>query len=348
MDLSFYPLTLEALDQANAQGNAEALCLFIGADERPLVGLSGLCDWRLSGGLSRMLRGGLVKGEDGEALLTPGSRLGFRKLFLFGMGPQGQSELAGRVAERIRRLGRAGVEDAAFQIPGGISLDLGIRTLIDEPNGPLRARVFGLDPAAMVRALSHAASRGSSEARHERRVIKVASPPKPHPPVRTAAPQRAAPTEIPKASPLSFATAAGKAMPEPTKRAIPPPDKDVPVAPLAEPTPLPPSRVEAAPSTATTAPATGAATAAPPAAVTTSAPATAPAASARPAPENTAPANAAAPSAAPTSQKDLFAPESPRLVGGKAPLPVDYKAPRFVPPEPKPDKKGKGKGKKKR
>ena len=73
MDLSFYPLTLEALDQANAQGNAEALCLFIGADERPLVGLSGLCDWRLSGGLSRMLRGGLVKGEDGEALLTPGS-----------------------------------------------------------------------------------------------------------------------------------------------------------------------------------------------------------------------------------------------------------------------------------
>src|SRR5436305_1474525 len=38
MDLSFYPLTMEAVDQADA----EALCLFIGADERPLTGLAGL------------------------------------------------------------------------------------------------------------------------------------------------------------------------------------------------------------------------------------------------------------------------------------------------------------------
>jgi hypothetical protein len=209
VDLSFYPLTLEALDQANSAANAEALCLFVGEDERPLVGLAGLCDWRLSGSLSRMLRRGLVKGEEGEALLTPGLRLGFRKLFLFGMGPSGQSEeeLASRLADRIRKLGLAGVEDAAFQIPHKISLDLGIRTLIDEPNGPARARVFGADPAAMVRALSGAASRGSIDARLERRVIKVPSSHQPQPPTpgRKGKPVRPEPTELPKASQLPFA-----------------------------------------------------------------------------------------------------------------------------------------------
>ena len=72
MDLSFFPLTLDAMDQAAA----ESLCLFIAADERPLTGLSGLVDWRLTGRLSRLLRGGLLTGDAGEAVLTqPGTRL---------------------------------------------------------------------------------------------------------------------------------------------------------------------------------------------------------------------------------------------------------------------------------
>ena len=62
MDLSFYPLTMEAVDQADA----EALCLFVAADERPLTGLAGLADWRLCGRLSRMLRSGIVTGAGGE------------------------------------------------------------------------------------------------------------------------------------------------------------------------------------------------------------------------------------------------------------------------------------------
>src|SRR5947209_16260120 len=101
MDLSFYPLTLEALDQAHA----ESLCLFVGEDERPLRGLAGLVDWRLAGGLSRFLRSGLVTGTAGDALLTmPGPRLGFSRLFIFGMGPRGQSEpeLQQRLGEGIR------------------------------------------------------------------------------------------------------------------------------------------------------------------------------------------------------------------------------------------------------
>jgi hypothetical protein len=116
MDLSFFPLTLEAVDQAAA----ESLCLFIGSDERPLTGLAGLTDWRLSGRLSKLLRSGLLTGDAGEAVLTPpGSRLGFRKLFLFGVGRSDQSEsvLVERVGEALQKLAQAGVQEAAMQLP---------------------------------------------------------------------------------------------------------------------------------------------------------------------------------------------------------------------------------------
>jgi Cytosol aminopeptidase family, N-terminal domain len=208
VDLSFYPLTLEAIDQADA----DSLCLFVGEDERPLTGLAGLADWRLAGGLSRLLRKGVVKGFVGEALLTPGSRLGFRKLFLFGLGPAQQSEeaLASHVAESLRRLQAAGVENAAMQLPSRLSLDLGIRTLIDEPLAPARALVFGPDPAALVSALSQAATRGLMDAKHERRVIKVPGPPRPGPTGRVGPPPKAPPLEVPKASPLPFAPSSAR------------------------------------------------------------------------------------------------------------------------------------------
>src|SRR5438128_9775602 len=102
MDLSFFPLTLEAIDEAAA----ESLCLFIGSDERPLTGLAGLADWRLSGRLSRLLRAGLLSGDAGGAVLTPpGPRLGFQQLFLFGRScsaPRDES-LAQRLAEALRQ-----------------------------------------------------------------------------------------------------------------------------------------------------------------------------------------------------------------------------------------------------
>ena len=112
MDLSFYPLTMEAVDQADA----EALCLFVAADERPLTGLAGLADWRLCGRLSRMLRSGIVTGAGGEALLTPpGSRLSFKKLFVFGLGDAAsEDELATRMAaEGTLQLPPRGEEDDA-------------------------------------------------------------------------------------------------------------------------------------------------------------------------------------------------------------------------------------------
>src|SRR3954468_1424654 len=121
MDLSFYPLTLEAVDQAQA----ESLCLFVGEDERPLRGLAGLVDWRLAGGLSKFLKSGFVTGKSGDALLTmAGPRVALEKLFIFGVAPlgQGEHELAPRLGDGLRRLAAAGVRGAAFDLPAGLSV----------------------------------------------------------------------------------------------------------------------------------------------------------------------------------------------------------------------------------
>ncbi|MCA1828774.1 MAG: hypothetical protein LC689_17765, partial [Myxococcales bacterium] len=186
MDLSFFPLTLEAIDEAAA----ESLCLFVASDERPLTGLAGLTDWRLSGRLSRLLRAGQVKGEAGEAVLTPaGPRLGFQKLFLFGLGPSDQSDgsLVQHVAEALRKLAHAGVRDTAMQLPARLSPEVGVRTLIDELQGPERALLFAADPQRLVSALSFAAR---TTPPHVRPVVKVPTSPAmqpvkvPAPPVR--------------------------------------------------------------------------------------------------------------------------------------------------------------------
>jgi hypothetical protein len=174
MDLSFHPLTLDALDQAQA----ESLCLFVAEDERPLRGLAGLVDWRLAGGLSRYLRTGLVTGHLGEALLTlPGQRIGFQKLFIFGTGKSGQTddELSARLGEGLRKLGSAGVGSAALDLPQGISVEAGVRTLLAEREGPAKAMVFGPDAAALMGALSNAATRGEAPAMPPR-VVKVPTP----------------------------------------------------------------------------------------------------------------------------------------------------------------------------
>jgi hypothetical protein len=158
MDLSFYPLTLDAFDALSA----ESLCLFVASDERPLTGLAGLADWRLSGRLSRMLRAGLLTGADGEALLTqPGPRLAFKKMFLFGVGPTDQPEdkLTATVLEALRKIEQAGVHEAATHLPSRLSADAGIRTLIDQLPGPRKTMLFGPDPQKLVAALSREAVR---------------------------------------------------------------------------------------------------------------------------------------------------------------------------------------------
>jgi hypothetical protein len=311
VDLSFYPLTLEAIDQSSV----EALCLFIAEDERPLTGLAGLADWRLSGKLSRLLRQGVLTGAAGEAVLTPpGSRLGFRKLFVFGMGPlqQGEGGLTERLGEALRKLALAGVQEAALQLPARLSAEVGIRTLIDELQGPTRALVFGADPQKLVTALSKAAS---SVAQLERRVVKVAAPQKAPLPVSKPRPA-AQPVPIPKASPLPFAPS-GTPSPEFT------PAPPVPI-PKASPLPFAPQAPQTAPETA--------------------------AAALAPATDAAAPIAPAAPPQQPQGPAKVVEPPAPAKPVELKPAPPPPQ--RFVPPPQKPhvfeSGKGKGKGKKRR
>ena len=226
MDLSFYPLTMEGVDQADA----EALCLFIGSDERPLTGLAGLADWRLCGRLSRMIRSGVLTGSGGEALLTPpGTRLSFKKLFLFGLGDaRTEDELAGRVSDALRRLSQAGVRDAALQLPARLPPERGVRTLMEGDGALARALVFAPEPAKLVTLLSQ--SSGAPQV--ERRVVKVASPPKASPPARTNT-HRTPAHGTPAASPSGTTPPsvqpippnAPRAAPPPPQRYVPPPPK---------------------------------------------------------------------------------------------------------------------------
>jgi Cytosol aminopeptidase family, N-terminal domain len=232
MELSYYPLTMEALDQADA----EALCLFVSEDERPLTGLAGLVDWRLSGRLSRMIRAGLVIGAAGEALLTPpGMRLAFKKLFVFGLGSaRTDDELAARLADALRRLAQAGVKDAALQLPARLAPERGVQTLMDGDGAIARALVFTPEPAKLVTSLSQ--SSGTSQV--ERRVVKVPSPPKASPPPRTRqkpTPASGSPPVPPAAAaatpPASEAAQTGDApaprpLPPRPQRYVPPPPKE--------------------------------------------------------------------------------------------------------------------------
>jgi len=170
VELSFRPLTLEALDDAEA----EALCLFVGEAERPLSGLAGLVDWRLAGRLSRLIRSGLLTGASGEALLMPpGARLPFERLFLFGTGSlRDPAGLSARVLEALRRLSQAGVRNAALQLPPGIPPDEGARRLLEEEQAPARGLLFAADPAQIADALAQTGAARPPD----RRVVKVPVP----------------------------------------------------------------------------------------------------------------------------------------------------------------------------
>jgi Cytosol aminopeptidase family, N-terminal domain len=341
MNLSFLPLTLQAVDKVTA----EALCLFVGEDERPLTGLAGLADWRLAGGLSRLLREGLLKGTEGEALLTPARRMPFGRLFLFGLGPLVQSEelLASRISEAIRKLASAGVGEAALQLPQRLSPVLGIRTLIDVV-APARAVVFGPDPAALVRALSVVANHGVAPA-PERRVVKVPGPPprapsphRPGPPERPSPSQRPQPPVIPKATPLPFTPSNAHAIRPRPANPTPAPGRHP-----APPGSATPQGASAAGAGAVPGPSTGvgptpSADAPAPGPAATSAPPTDPTSTAGPSPADAAsPATLAsgADQNAPARSPTPLPPESDRPPS-RPPLP---KTQRYVPPPPKPDKK---------
>src|SRR2546430_5404670 len=55
--------------------------------------------------------------------------------------------------------------EAAIQLPARLSMEAGIRALLDELRGPGRAMVFGPDPQRLITVLSQAASRDRKSTR---------------------------------------------------------------------------------------------------------------------------------------------------------------------------------------
>jgi len=101
MNVSFLASDLGKWD--SAENVPETLVLPFFADERPLRGAAGLCDWRLCGRLSRLLQSSRVAGKWGEVTLyPPGKRLPFSRLLLVGLGAADRfDEKAAHEASRV-------------------------------------------------------------------------------------------------------------------------------------------------------------------------------------------------------------------------------------------------------
>lgn len=115
MNVSFLASDLGKWDQL--EGGPDTLVLPFFADERPLRGAAGLCDWRLCGRLSRLLQSSRVVGKFGETTLYPplarGSRrLPFQRLLLVGLGAADRfdektaREASRLIADKMKRLGQ--------------------------------------------------------------------------------------------------------------------------------------------------------------------------------------------------------------------------------------------------
>jgi hypothetical protein len=118
IELRFVPPELRRLDEAGA----EVICCGVFKDARPLTGLAGLLDWRLTGRLSKLAKQGFLVGEVGEVLVLPSRpRLPFDKLLAYGLGPRAAftdatfEKCLKRVLETLQGLH---VKKALLELPG--------------------------------------------------------------------------------------------------------------------------------------------------------------------------------------------------------------------------------------
>jgi hypothetical protein len=118
MDVRFCPTDMVSLSELKT----EALCLPFFRDERPLRGAAGLVDFRLCGRISKLIAGGRMHGELGEAVLMPARpRLAAERLLWIGAGPWselGEPRYRQLVQDVLVRLARLRVRAAALVLPG--------------------------------------------------------------------------------------------------------------------------------------------------------------------------------------------------------------------------------------
>ena len=109
------------LDSLDALTGIGAVCCFVTEDERPLSGATGFLDWRLCGGLSKILGSGFFVGAPGDKLLLPtDGRLPAHKVFAVGLGRSTGVTALGlehALTQAAAMLSRAGVDSVALAFP---------------------------------------------------------------------------------------------------------------------------------------------------------------------------------------------------------------------------------------
>jgi len=131
MRLSILAAELAKWDEAER----DCLLLPIFADERPLRGAAGLCDWRLCGRLSRLLKTKRATGIEGETLMMPpGRRLRFGRLMLFGLGDSrdyGEARYRADIRWMRKVAADAAITDYALEPPGRATGLIGARRALE-------------------------------------------------------------------------------------------------------------------------------------------------------------------------------------------------------------------------
>lgn len=109
------------LDALDALTGIEAVCCFVVEDERPLSGATGYLDWRLCGGLSRILGSGFFVGAPGDKLLLPtDARVPAKKVFAIGLGKLASVTSLGlehALTQAASMLSKAKVDSVALAFP---------------------------------------------------------------------------------------------------------------------------------------------------------------------------------------------------------------------------------------
>ena len=131
MDLRFVEPHLSKLDEIDA----EILIASVFADVRPARGVLGLCDFRLGGRLSRLMKQGFITGAFGEVVLVPGKpRLTFDKVLVFGAGARAHLDEAayvGLVGKMLMTLEGLAARTAVVELPGRQANAIGAARAVD-------------------------------------------------------------------------------------------------------------------------------------------------------------------------------------------------------------------------
>jgi hypothetical protein len=115
-------MKLRGVGQDIDQVPTDTLVLSFFQDERPLKGQTGLCDWRLCGRLSKLIKTKYIEGQFGDPLLMPADRqLPCEKILVVGLGPRNLFSLdrfrqvVTNICEALRKLQ---VTRFALALPG--------------------------------------------------------------------------------------------------------------------------------------------------------------------------------------------------------------------------------------